>query len=83
MYIASAYPNSALSAGALAAIALVSACSLAIWLILVFLAERSSGKDTRQPDTRAATLARPRKPAEDEHSETGPTPADRRQGAAA
>jgi hypothetical protein len=40
MYIASAYPNSDLSALALVIVALVVAGSLAAWLGLVFLAAR-------------------------------------------
>jgi hypothetical protein len=40
MYIASAYPNSALGAPTMVLIALVVAGSLAAWLGLVFLADR-------------------------------------------
>ena len=40
MYLASAYPNSALSALTMMAIGLVVAASLALWLGLVFLADR-------------------------------------------
>ena len=40
MYLASAYPNSALSALTMMVIGLVVAASLAIWLGLVFLADR-------------------------------------------
>jgi hypothetical protein len=40
MYIASAYPNSALSALTMMVIGLVMAGSLAAWLGLVFLADR-------------------------------------------
>jgi hypothetical protein len=48
------YPNSALSAGQLAIMAVVVVASLAAWLILVFLA-------SRQPrDTSAAVYAGPR-----------------------
>jgi hypothetical protein len=41
-YLASVspYPNSALSAGQLAAIAVVAVLSLSAWLILVFVADR-------------------------------------------
>jgi hypothetical protein len=38
------YPNSALSAGQLAVIAIVAALSMAIWLICVFAAARESGQ---------------------------------------
>jgi hypothetical protein len=40
MYLASAYPNSALSALTMMVIGLVVAASLAAWLGLVFLADR-------------------------------------------
>jgi hypothetical protein len=40
MYLASAYPNSALSALTMMAIGLVVAASLALWLGLVFLADQ-------------------------------------------
>jgi hypothetical protein len=40
MYLASAYPNSALSALTMMVIGLIVAASLAVWLGLVFLADR-------------------------------------------
>lgn len=40
MDLASAYPNSDLSAFSMTVIAVVMACTLAAWLILVFLADR-------------------------------------------
>jgi hypothetical protein len=46
MYIASAYPNSALSALTMMVIGLVMAGSLAAWLGLVFLADRQPRKPT-------------------------------------
>lgn len=73
MDFASAYPDSAISAGAMAAIALVAAGCLAAWLIMVFLAAR-----TPHP-----VVARLDEAAEDEHSEAGPAPVDRRRSAAA
>ncbi len=48
------YPNSALSAGQLAVMAVVVAAALATWLILVFLAAR------HPPGTSAAVNAGPR-----------------------
>ena len=47
MYIASAYPNSALSALTMMVIGLVVAGALAAWLGLVFLADRQP--HTREP----------------------------------
>jgi hypothetical protein len=46
VYIASAYPNSALSALTMMVIGLVMAGSLAAWLGLVFLADRQPRKGT-------------------------------------
>jgi hypothetical protein len=82
MNLASAYPNSALSAGALIALALVMAVSLALWLILVFRADQSGAKETRQAKSRLNVVA-PGEAAEDKHSDAGQIPADRRHGAAA
>jgi len=50
MFLASAYPNSALSAPAMIIIAFVMAASLAAWLGLVFLADRA-------PRARRTTVA--------------------------
>jgi hypothetical protein len=44
MELASAYPNSALSAGAMAAIVVVMAGGLIVWLVLVFLADRKTSE---------------------------------------
>lgn len=53
----SPYPNSVLSAGPLAAIAVVAVLSLAVWLILVFAAAR----EPRHHDVAVTTsLPRPR-----------------------
>jgi len=79
MYLANAYPNSAISAGAMTAIALVAVGTLAFWLVMMFLAGTSSQKDARQAGGRLTIVA---KAAEDERSEAGPAPAGR-QGAAA
>jgi hypothetical protein len=82
MNLASAYPNSALSAGALVVLALVMAVSLALWLILVFRADKSSASGA-QPAKSRLGVAAPGEAAEDEHSDAGQIPADRRHGAAA
>jgi hypothetical protein len=63
MYLASAYPNPALSALTMMAIGLVVAASLAAWLGLVFLADHRP----RQASGNAA-LAQPDGTAEDENS---------------
>lgn len=83
MSFASAYPDSALSAGLLVLIALVMVGALAIWLGLVFLADRGPRMDSGRAATRLPVMAQPDKAAEDEHSGAGPAPAGRRHGAAA
>jgi hypothetical protein len=45
------YPNSALSAGQLAIIAVVATLSLAIWLICVFTAAREPRQRNRNAET--------------------------------
>jgi hypothetical protein len=83
MYFASAYPNSALSAGTLTVMALVMAGTLAIWLGLVFLAGRSTRKEGAQPaDSHLAAAARPDEAAEEEQDEAAPAPAGQRREAA-
>jgi hypothetical protein len=47
MFLASAYPDSALSALTMMTIGLVVAASLALWLGLVFLADREPHAPTR------------------------------------
>jgi hypothetical protein len=54
------YPNSALSAGQLAIIAVVAVLTLAIWIIGVFLAAR----EPRRRETGAGTASTPQHPAE-------------------
>ena len=54
------YPNSALSAGHLALIAIVPVLCLAIWLIGVFVAAR----DPRRRDSSAGTTSLPQHPAD-------------------
>ena len=51
------YPNSALSAGELAIIAVVAIISLAIWIGGVFVAAR----EPRRRDSHAATVALPQR----------------------
>ena len=62
MYLASAYPNSALSALTMMIIGLVVAASLAVWLGLVYLADREPHPPTgglpREP--KGAAVPRPR-----------------------
>ena len=63
MYLASAYPNSALSALTMMVIGLVVAASLAAWLGLVFLADRRPHQASRD-----IALAKPDTTAEDKSS---------------
>ena len=51
MYLASAYPNSALSLGPMMAIAFVAVATLACWLILVFVAARDARRAARLAGT--------------------------------
>jgi hypothetical protein len=44
MLYASAYPNSDISAGAMAAIAIVAVAALACWLVMVYVAAREPRK---------------------------------------
>lgn len=53
------YPNSALSAGQLALIAIVAAVGIAIWIGGVFVAAR----DPRRRETGAGTTSAPQRPA--------------------
>jgi hypothetical protein len=59
------YPNSALSAGQLALIAVVAALGLAIWIGGVFVAAR----EPRHRDSAAGTASLPQHPATTEESE--------------
>jgi hypothetical protein len=58
------YPNSALSAGQLAIIAVVAVLSLAIWLIGVFVAAREPRRESS-----AGTKTLPRHPANAEEAQ--------------
>jgi hypothetical protein len=68
-YLASAYPNSDLSAGTLTLIALVMAACLAIWLGGVFLASR----EPRQRQESKPAVATPDHAAEDRDVEESKT----------
>jgi hypothetical protein len=88
MYIASAYPNSALPALTMTVMALVIAGSLAAWLVLVFLADRQSRKPRQQQARPGLTgddtaLAAPDGTAEDEHRESDSDRLARGRGVAA
>jgi len=89
MQLASAYPNSAISAGAMVAIALVAAGSLAFWLVMVFVADRqrralsvrpshTPAADLVVPEPRQPALAGPDETTEDELTEAGHGDATRR-----
>jgi hypothetical protein len=75
MNLASAYPNSDLSALSMAVIAVVMACTLAAWLVLVFLADRQPRRRVRngQAGTDAAA-AGPAATADNIHSELDERP---------
>jgi len=83
MNVASAYPNSALPAGTILAIALVAVASLACWLVLVFLADRAGRNDGQRDRTRLPVMAPPDEAAQDKESGAGLAPADRPHGVAA
>ncbi len=70
MNIASAYPNSDLSVLSMTLIAVVMVCTLAAWLILVFLADRHPRSPARrgQAGMDAATTPPPAV-ADNDHSE--------------
>lgn len=88
MDLATAYPNSAISAGAMLVIALVMTGSLALWLALVFLADRKSARLSAPRAWHPAAvagpgLAGPDETAEDEQDEAGPGDTGARRQAAA
>jgi hypothetical protein len=82
MDIASAYPNSALPAGALVILAVVMVAGLALWIILVFRADQSSASDSGRAKRHLGVAGSPGA-AEDRHSDAGRVPAGRRRGGAA
>jgi hypothetical protein len=77
MDIASAYPNSDLSALSMTVIAVVVVCTLAAWLGLVFLAARPPHGKRNQAGQAEAEAAQPQRPgrpgqpalADNDHSE--------------
>jgi len=77
MRLASAYPNSAISTGAMIAIAVVMAAVLAFWLVMVFVADRQMrDQSARRARELAAAVAGPAlfgpdETAEDESSDAG------------
>lgn len=82
MYLASSYPDSAISAGAMTAIAVVVVAVLAFWLIMVYVADRQGAKrSARETDTHLTAVAGQDEVADDERSEG--VPAGQRHGAAA
>jgi hypothetical protein len=85
MDLASAYPNSAISTGAMLVIALVMVGSLALWLGLVFLADRSRrDRSARRPvAVTEPALTEPAQTAEDEQDEAGHGDVARQRQAAA
>lgn len=71
MFHASAYPNSAISAGAMTAIAVVMVAVLTFWLVMVYVAAREPRKPRQRPQASAgAPVAAPDDVTEDEHKET-------------
>ena len=71
MFLASAYPNSDISTGAMVAIAVVMASVLIFWLGSVYLAERSSEARARQARNSRPVLTPQGNAADDEHSGAG------------
>jgi hypothetical protein len=82
MDIASAYPNSALPAWELVILAVVVAGSLALWLIVVFRADKSSARERGQAAGHLG-VAVPDETAEDKLSAAEHAAVDQRHGAAA
>lgn len=84
MNLASAYPNSAISAGAMMAIAFVMVAVLAFWLIMVYVADRPSVKDNAEPaDSTLTPVAGRHEETEDGQSGADTAPAEHRHGVAA
>lgn len=82
MYLANAYPNSALSAGALTAIALVIVAVLAFWLIMVYVADRPGREKNVRENQSTQPVAELDEATQDRHSEASPAPAVHQHGAA-
>lgn len=70
MFLASAYPDSAISATGMTVIALVMAGCLAFWIGMVYIADRQPREKVTQPARgQAALVTAPGKTAEDGLSE--------------
>jgi hypothetical protein len=71
MNLASAYPNSDISVGAMTAIAVVAVAALACWLVMVYVAAREPRKPrlTGHAEPGAAPAAAADELAEDEHED--------------
>jgi sugar phosphate permease len=83
MNLADAYPNSALSVGALMAIAFTMAIVLAIWLIMVFRADGKPQADGKPEADSHPKVAEPAATSEDKHNDRGQAQAGRREGVSA
>lgn len=85
MFLADAYPNSDISAGAMLAIALVMVGVLAFWLVMVYVAAREPRKPRGQQagTLGGAAVAAPDGTADDEHGAAGQHRIAREHGAAA
>jgi hypothetical protein len=74
MFLASAYPSSAISAVSMMAIAFVMFACLAIWIGMVFIADREPRKKDGKKQSHgytAVVAVSPGKTAEDGHGEPG------------
>jgi hypothetical protein len=67
--LASAYPNSDLSAAAMVGIAVVMLAALAFWLIAVYVAAREPRAPHQRQVNGGATIAVPEQSAENGHSQ--------------
>ena len=80
MNLADAYRDSALSVGALMAIAFTMAIVLAIWLIMVFRADSQPKADSQSKADSHPKVAEPAGTSEDKHNGRGQDRAGRREG---
>lgn len=83
MYLASAYPDSAISAGAMTAIAVVMVAVLFFWLIMVYVADRQGAKENARKADGHITPVAGKDEVADEQGEGGTATAGQRRGAAA
>jgi hypothetical protein len=70
MNLASAYPNSDISIGAMTAIAVVMSAVLAFWIVMVFAREPGRSQEKPMAADRGTSVAPLDDLAEDEHKET-------------